>query len=243
MLVTMHALRVVVGLSYGIVGSSLWILLFYTDHKQETLGYSDDVDPFPDSVTASPGPSPSPSSSPSGSRTCIVEDLGYGYLDGSEMYRNGLVSFPRSGNTWTRITFQRVTGIYSGSIYNGRSAPSPLLHVPGTENVYVVKSHSTGITYPRMAPGGRAYAQDFFTFERAVHLVRDPFDSVWSLLNKIETGTFTGTAQISPKMVEKTTDLLDTWSEHWEYWSHVEIPVLRVRYEDLQEAPTRPLLR
>lgn len=64
----------------------------------------------------------------------------------TQSFRNGLVSFPRSGNTWTRIVFQRLTRIYSGSIYNDQQAPLPLVHNPGTEGVYVIKSHQPALT-------------------------------------------------------------------------------------------------
>ena len=32
----------------------------------------------------------------------------------------GLISFPNSGNTWTRYIIEGVTGIFTGSFYYGR---------------------------------------------------------------------------------------------------------------------------
>lgn len=172
--------------------------------------------------------------------SCEEDDGAYGYLE-NRSPRNGLVSFPRSGNTWTRITFQRLTRIYSGSIYNDKSAPDPLLHIPGTEHVYVIKSHATAVTYPRTRAGGRTYSGggggDSFTLDRAVHLVRNPFDCVWSLLNKMETGTFNHSGPIPHTMLDRVPGMFDDWLAHWNMWRRVSLPTFIVRYEDLRRTP------
>lgn len=168
----------------------------------------------------------------------------------SEALHHGLVSFPRSGNTWVRTVFQETTGIFSGSVYDDQHAPPPLEHRPGTEHVYLVKSHALATEYTRRDSSGEMrLAGGPFRFSRAVHLVRNPFDSVWSLVNKIATNTFNKSASpadIPAELLARVPSLFLDWAAHWEAWgapypqepaAFVRPPTLTVRYEDLHADP------
>jgi hypothetical protein len=71
--------------------------------------------------------------------------------------RTALASFPRSGNTWLRYLIELATGATSGSVYDDRILPR------GREGI-VIKTHQCNRS----------------EFDRAIHLVRNPFDAIES---------------------------------------------------------------
>lgn len=75
-----------------------------------------------------------------------------------------------------------------------------------------------------------------------MHLVRNPFDCVWSLLNKAATNSFNNSVHSSsiPSTIRaQAPGMFKDWLEHWEAWGGGEdrIPTLHIRYEDLREEP------
>ena len=98
-----------------------------------------------------------------------------------------LYTFPGSGNTWGRLLIEHATGIYSGSVYNDKSLLEAL---PGeftcNFQVSVIKVHPH--THPGMELVDGTFTSDdhkcirsnMRKFKRALLLVRDPFDSIWS---------------------------------------------------------------
>ena len=90
--------------------------------------------------------------------------------------RVALASFPGSGNTWLRYLLQQSTGILTGSIF-----PDPSLQEIGfgegiaNQSVLVIKTHNVGITRHTDYP-----------FDRAVLLVRDPFDAILAEFNRLQ---------------------------------------------------------
>ena len=97
--------------------------------------------------------------------------------------RVALVSYPGSGNTWMRYLLQQSTGILTGSVF-----PDPSLKKSGfgeginNQSVIVVKTHNIGITRNK----GK--------FDRAVLLVRDPFDAILAQFNWIQSKSHIGHA-------------------------------------------------
>jgi len=98
-----------------------------------------------------------------------------------------LYSFPGAGNTWVRLLIEYATGVYSGSIYSDETL-KPLLpaeFVCSTKNS-VIKAHPH--THPAEDLISLGFQSDqekcsrggVKRFERAILLIRDPFDSIWS---------------------------------------------------------------
>lgn len=93
-----------------------------------------------------------------------------------------LVSFHGSGNTWVRYLLEQATGIFSGSIYC-----DPVLKkiFPGESvasgNVVVVKTHHSDT---RELPKDVQLEMDKKKYDRAIVLVRDPFDALVSEANR-----------------------------------------------------------
>jgi len=98
-----------------------------------------------------------------------------------------LYTFPGSGNTWSRLLIEYSTGILTGSVYNDRSL---LEELPGeftcSWTVSAVKVHPHTHPFEPLRSGGfgsddnKCNRGGVKRFERAVLLIRDPYDSIWS---------------------------------------------------------------
>jgi len=140
--------------------------------------------------------------------------------------RTALASFPRSGNTWLRYLIELATGEASGSVYDDRIMPR------GRDGI-VIKTHLRNCS----------------EFDRAIHLVRNPFDAIESYFHwkrDIQGDASVDWAQhVRQSAVE--------WREHTLHWLSqgnegsrdrgIEARSLRrlVRYEDLRANPLREL--
>ena len=112
-----------------------------------------------------------------------------------------LYTFPGSGNTWARLLIEYGTGIYTGSVYNDKTLREPL---PGEFtcdwSVSVVKAHPhTHSIEPLLGLGGKfnsdqqkCFRGGVHKFERAILLIRNPFDSIWSEYQRRLTQSHTG---------------------------------------------------
>ena len=85
-----------------------------------------------------------------------------------------LVSFPGSGNTWTRLLLEQVTGIFTGSIFC-----DPELRASGffgekiiTSNVLAVKTHYPGIGKPKLNHFNPSHV------DGVIFIMRNPLDSI-----------------------------------------------------------------
>jgi hypothetical protein len=98
-----------------------------------------------------------------------------------------LYTFPGSGNTWCRLLIEYATGIYTGSVYNDKS----LLHsLPGeftcNSQVSAIKIHPHTHPFEGLRTGNfhsdatKCKRGGIDRIRRAILLVRDPFDSIWS---------------------------------------------------------------
>ncbi len=127
-----------------------------------------------------------------------------------------LASFPRSGNTWLSKLVEALSGERAGSIYRDVVFPRPACGI-------VIKTHKL----------------DGQRYNRFIHLLRNPFDSIASLYDFRH--HFVG---------EKAEDWADhvrlqsrAWREHTEYWMGQPKPHIRIRYEDLTAQPAAELER
>ena len=93
-----------------------------------------------------------------------------------------LVSFQGSGNTWTRYLLEQASGIFTGSIYCDTTLKAMF---PGeyivSPNVLAVKTHQADTI---SLPPEIARALNKRHFDKAVVLVRDPYDALVSEANR-----------------------------------------------------------
>lgn len=167
-----------------------------------------------------------------------------------------LYTFPGSGNTWSRLLIEYATGIYTGSVYNDGTLLKPL---PGeftcNWQVSVVKAHPH--THPAIEFINGHFNSDenkckrggIPRFERAVLLLRDPFDSIWSEFQRrvtqshvqgIPKDTFNwprwqaNAASLSHEYLKMWETHHSAMERHWKAEN-----VLYVKYEDLKNKQTR----
>ena len=141
-----------------------------------------------------------------------------------------LASFPCSGNTWTRIMLQQLTGIYTGSVYHDQTLESVGLPegITDPSKVLIVKSH-----YPVM-PDARPLHTDqqtslsnTFPTSRAIVLMRSPLKAALSLATLLYASkhgiAMPHSASLSPAILRKVLDTnrdryLREWKAFVMYW-------------------------
>eukprot|EP01038_Epipyxis_sp_PR26KG_P007781 gene7781-10570_t len=110
------------------------------------------------------------------------------YLEDSERRLPPMLyTFPGSGNTWCRLLIEYTTGIYTGSVYNDDSL---LQALPGeftcNWKVSAVKVHPHTHPFEELRLGtfpsdnNKCKRGGIKGFQRAILLIRNPFDSIWS---------------------------------------------------------------
>ena len=172
--------------------------------------------------------------------SCQMKDAKmYPYLN--DVKATALMSFPRSGNTWTRNLVEKSTGYATTSLYCDEWAFS-LGDKCNQSSVFLVKTHSPDENFN--------YHGRQRSFDQIVHLIRNPFDSIFSLLmyKSIEGGNQpvgspatdrTGTKMKNEPLLsisevkEKTFKYLKTFLR----WKRISVPQVIIRYEDLKSSP------
>jgi hypothetical protein len=163
-----------------------------------------------------------------------------------------LVSFQGSGNTWIRHILEQATGIYTGSIYCDTTLKAVFSgeHI-SSGNVLVVKTHHPDAT---SLPTDMKIALGQESFDKAIILVRDPFDSLISEANRrwndnIKAEKHLGLAKESlfignPKWdwfveykIMSWLVLLNTWLKE------SSIPHIVVQYENIKANMTSELMK
>ena len=150
-----------------------------------------------------------------------------------------LASFPGSGNTWLRYLLQQVTGVATGSIYRDAALRRNGFPAESIANgsVIAVKTHEWG-------------AQARETFDSAILLVRDPFDSILAEFNR-RAGGHIGHAS-KEKFVKDhgrmwqqfVISKAGDWEEFYTDWlENFKCPLLIVSYADLVRSVETELQR
>ncbi|MDB4766594.1 sulfotransferase domain-containing protein [bacterium] len=125
--------------------------------------------------------------------------------------RIALASFPRSGNTWMRVLLESASGQLTGSIYANDG-----IHSRGPDGL-VIKTHS----------------KDSFRYEKAIVLVRNPFDSIDSYF-ALQKNYFNNQALSWEEHVFAAVKEL---KEHHVHWKSARCETLNLKFETLKETP------
>lgn len=131
--------------------------------------------------------------------------------------RVALASYPRSGNTWLRLLIEEASGQKSGTIYGGNE---------------VIKRGSEGVVI-------KTHGWDAYKYTHAIHLLRNPFDVCVSYYQYSK--DIYGEKDLDwPAFLQRT---INEWRGHTLRWLRAaeKMPVFRIRYEDLLEAPEKEL--
>ena len=106
-----------------------------------------------------------------------------------------LVSFPGSGNTWTRLLLEQVTGIFTGSIYCDEDLRSSGFFGEQiiSSNVLAVKTHYPGAGKPKLGFSNPAHV------DGVIFIMRNPLDSMVAERKRQVLGTNSHTGDIGPE--------------------------------------------
>ncbi|KCV67573.1 hypothetical protein H696_05971 [Fonticula alba] len=152
-------------------------------------------------------------------------------------------SYPRSGNSFLRLLLEKWTGVCTGSLYNDHRLRNSGWRCEGlvdTDTVLFVKSHD---------PMFRRHAQELEApFERVIHIIRNPFDSIRSYYHLEQTGThdFHDDKARPEKWDYYARKQPGLWLENYRYWAAFKdrgVPYILIRYEDLRANPWGELER
>ena len=148
-----------------------------------------------------------------------------------------LVSFPGSGNTWTRLLIEEVTGYYTGSVYSDKNLYNGgllgELEKMNNGRTVVIKNHDHNITLSDQAKG-------------VVLLVRNPYDAITAEFNRVQSTKHTGTASLAQFNSTKWFQTVEKQSTWWvnvhhkyaEFSSHNNFPTHVLFYENLKNNST-----
>ncbi|MBZ0172867.1 MAG: sulfotransferase domain-containing protein [Phycisphaerales bacterium] len=126
-----------------------------------------------------------------------------------------LASYPKSGNTWMRSLLEAATGEQLGSKYNDK----------------VMRREREGIAI-------KTHGSDSFAYTDAIHIVRNPFDAIWSFYkwsNEFR-GQHVEWERFCPSAATQ-------WDRHTRHWLSVGVPTVFLSFEDLRAEPVRELSR
>lgn len=155
-----------------------------------------------------------------------------------------LWSYPGSGNTMLRFTFERIVGKIgsTNSIYHDRTLG---LTLPGelySDGGLLVKVH------PGVPKGPEAMEKEkdlvFKNTPKRIIVVRDPYDSIWSWYQLLVTGSHTGRVSMEDFSIEHFAAQAILWAKKFQIAAQEEmIPFARdhpndlllIRFEDLMK--------
>eukprot|EP00537_Pseudo-nitzschia_pungens_P014903 CAMPEP_0172409296 /NCGR_PEP_ID=MMETSP1061-20121228/76294_1 /TAXON_ID=37318 /ORGANISM="Pseudo-nitzschia pungens, Strain cf. pungens" /LENGTH=914 /DNA_ID=CAMNT_0013145449 /DNA_START=290 /DNA_END=3034 /DNA_ORIENTATION=- len=151
-----------------------------------------------------------------------------------------LASYPRSGNSLMRNLYEKIVLRVTGSDMMGGLQEHDLVGemATSTKKCQFVKTH-----YPERMGGSP------FPANRAVLLVRNPYDAMDSYFNLMTTSTHTTSLseeerqKFQPIFAEMAKREVLVWRDFHEYWLKQKIPLLVVRYEDLIRDTVRVMRR
>ncbi|XP_076800115.1 sialate:O-sulfotransferase 1-like [Clavelina lepadiformis] len=160
-------------------------------------------------------------------------------LSPADYKQTALVSFPGSGNTWTRYLLERATGIYTGSIYGD---PHLRRHGFLAESPNVSK-HRSVVVKDHMMNNNR-----MSLYETAILIVRNPYDAMVAEFNRLATdGNQTGFArenQFQSKNFDKSFKFLShLWLDVIRYVVLSGKPALLIEFEELRNDPIATTLK
>jgi hypothetical protein len=161
------------------------------------------------------------------------------YFDGPIRLKTALATYPRSGNTWTRTLIEKATGFLTSSEYCDRSLEKTLKGECNATNSFLLKTH-----YPALAFKHNVPQKELFKFDRAIVVVRNPFDAVFSFYNYISTKGSHVEKLNQTELHENGFDikqLVESYVRHHEYWLSAPTGRLIVRYEDMKRNPITEL--
>jgi hypothetical protein len=166
--------------------------------------------------------------------TCLFKDAIY-YPRQWELKRTALISFPRSGNSWTRMLIQKASGFRASSIYEEKKALKPIL--PLWEDRFLIKTHFPLYAAPLNETEQVRPRSQLKYFDQGIYLIRNPFDCLLSYYHyQQQFQNFTAKAELQPDSLSviDMAAYIQAYKDFYNFWSRVPLPIKAFRYEDLK---------
>ncbi|XP_046363397.2 WSCD family member CG9164-like [Haliotis rufescens] len=150
-----------------------------------------------------------------------------------------LVSFPGSGNTWTRHLLEQMTGVATGSddFDKNLEARGFLGERKMDGSTIAVKTHTL------YKPQSRKPLRDI---KRAILIIRNPYNAMVADFNRLHSKSHVGTVSL-PIFIRDWKRYLSEWSHKWYSLNHSWITqkdnLLVIFYENLQKHLEQELTR
>ncbi|KAH8918771.1 UAA-domain-containing protein [Atractiella rhizophila] len=151
--------------------------------------------------------------------------------------KTGLVTFPRSGNSYIRSLLEKTTGFRTSSIYCDPALRKTFLGECDRTEKWLIKTH-----YPVLT--GDVIEDYWRQWDQTVHLVRNPIDAIYSYWNfrhapKNEAGERDHSWHSENDFIPlsqwtQISGFADQWIQHTNYWDDAPIATHVMRYEDLR---------
>ncbi|CAG7726292.1 unnamed protein product [Allacma fusca] len=165
-----------------------------------------------------------------------------------------LVSYPGSGNSWTRYLLEGSSGIFTGSIFGDEKLYALGLlgesRSPNDGSTIVQKTHHdtiSSISKNRRAQLAQTKLTELMFGYRGILLIRNPFDalrSYWNFIHTRDHKAHASQTQFSlSKWVEFVEDGAKKWSHLVQIWLEKSADFIIVQYEELQSNPKREIIR
>lgn len=184
-------------------------------------------------------------------------------IDPENMYDRNitlLVSFPGSGNTWTRVLIETITGAYTGSVYLNDNDLSQVFYteVRCGLRMAAIKGHPTNFErcndYLCLVRGKHEVRKCrkgmIYNWKRFIFIARDPMRSIFSEFQRLTSGKHDGsvikvTPAFSESFVSIANILADDIAIDWENkifpmrQLHEPLDFLTIKYENLLDKNLR----
>lgn len=184
-------------------------------------------------------------------------------IDPDHMYDRNitlLVSFPGSGNTWTRVLIETITGAFTGSVYLNDNDLSNIFYteVRCGLRMAAIKGHPTNFErcgdYLCLARGRyevrKCKKGMIYNWKRFIFIARDPMKSIFSEFQRLSSGKHDGLVEvITPGKIQNFIDwgnvLADDIKHDWDQklypmkQLHDPIDFLTIKYENLLDKRKR----
>ncbi|KAM0746385.1 hypothetical protein T439DRAFT_137768 [Meredithblackwellia eburnea MCA 4105] len=161
--------------------------------------------------------------------------------------KTALASNPRSGNTWVRELVERTTGFQTSTAgYCDVALAKTFLGECDPDAKFLVKTHHPAMLHHNQVSTSQYARNNGFT--KAVHIVRNPIDSIfseWQLehypkamgqldhTGRLNVGEFGSDTVAGHRHRKEAIAYAKKWAMHEEYWTTSSFPTHHARYEDL----------
>lgn len=159
--------------------------------------------------------------------------------DGPLKISTTLATYPRSGNSWIRTLIEKGTGYLTSSVYCDTALEETFKSECSTTTKWLIKTH---YPVPVSEKNTGETRNTWKRYDRVLHVVRNPFDSILSFhsFNSTKSHTEKANTVIPTDQLEW---YVEQYRQHYLYWINVPTSRMLLKYEDLKADAVNELRR